>query len=224
MFRTEMMGTIYVTNSIEFVKTVPEGTVKIISLDEDGSLNDPKIIVGTCLLPPVESLIAEADGDEDLYDMNYVSYLNTPPLQQFITAIIGSLYRRNSLLLYAPQMYENNSIKKLRQFMWELYGIGIGVQGDPTSPCTYDPRCIPIWLNYMFQYNIIDPMEFLYEYPSDASIGEQIMNKLIVDIRPVGNTYEDRVLSIISLQRKIKENTKVTQPIFDTRSNDALLR
>lgn len=224
-FRTEMMGTIYVTDNIDFVRTIPDGTVKIISLDEDRNLdpNDPNVIIGTCLLPPVEALIAENDGDEDLYDIHYMAYLNTPAVQQFITAIIGALFRQKSLLLYAPQLNDTNSIKKLMKFMWDLYGIGIGIVGSDVNKCCYDSRCIPIWLNMMYMDNIIDPSEFLYFYPDHVTINNMVMNKLIADIKPVCNSYEDRVYAIKNLQKKIKEKPETIQPIYDTRYTDALL-
>lgn len=213
-----LKGTIYVTDDLNFVRNVPDKSVKIISLDEDGALspNDPNVVVGTCLLPPIEALIAEADGDEDLYDAHYLAHLNSPFVQEFIGALISALYRNTSLLLYAPMMKENISIRKLRQHLFSLYGIMIGVVGQ--QPCQYDPRCIPIWLTMIYSANVIYPEEFLLNYPEDAAFNNVIVDKLLIDLRPIGDSYNDRLKTIKEFQLRLKEKPKTQMAVFDLRT------
>ena len=61
--------------------------VKIISLDEDNSIGlDPSIFVyGTILLPPVEAVIAEVDGNEEKYDMIYSNHLISDPVKEYMS-------------------------------------------------------------------------------------------------------------------------------------------
>lgn len=215
-----LSGTFYATDDLTYVQCIPDGMAKIISLDEENTLNpnDPNVIVGVCLLPPIESLIAEADGDEDLYDIYYINHLNSPYLQEFIGALIAALYRGKNLLIYAPQMKENISIRKLRQHMWSMYGIGIGICGlTGTENCIYDAKCIPIWLNMLYSANVIDPLEFLLNYPNNAQFNNIVMDKLIFNLKPVGNCYKDRIDFILDFQQKLKENPRTKQAIFDLR-------
>lgn len=219
MNKNVLKGTIYVTDNMDFVTSVPDQSVKIISLDEDNRLNpnDPNVVIGTCLLPPIEALIAEADGDEDLYNIHYINHLNSPYVQEFIGVLISALYRGISLLLFAPQMKENISIVKLRQHLWSLYGITIGIVGGES--CSFDPRCIPIWLNMVYSANVISPYEFLIEYPENVIFNNMIMNKLISEIKPVGNSYEDRVEFIKAFHSKLKNKPQTKSAIYDIRFN-----
>ena len=66
-----LTGKIFITDKIEVVNNFPiTPTSRIINLDEDDVLpkDNQYIIGGQCLLPPIESKIAEADGDEILYN------------------------------------------------------------------------------------------------------------------------------------------------------------
>ena len=212
-----LKGTIYITDDLQLVRSVPDRTVKIISLDEENRIspNEPNVIVGTCLLPPMEALIAEADGDEDLYDIYYINHLNDPYIQEFIGVIISALYKGISLLLYAPMMKENIFVSKLKTHLWALYGIGIGIPGG--EQCQYDSRCIPIWLNMMYFANVISFNEFLLYYPENAQLSDAIANKLIADIKPVAESYSSRINELRIYQQKLKKNPRVQTAIFDMR-------
>lgn len=214
-----LKGTIDVTCDINLVQSIPDSSVRIISLDEENRIspNDPNVILGTCLLPPMEALIAEVDGDEDLYDIYYINHLNSPYVQEFIGALIAALYKGISLLLFAPMMNENISIRKLRQHLWSLYGIMIGVAGG--EPCIYDPKCIPIWLTMIYSANVIYPEEFLLYYPEDAIISKTIIDKLMMEIKPVGISYDDRLSVIKRYHHNIKKNPNTQSAIIDLRFN-----
>jgi hypothetical protein len=67
-----LIGRIYLTSNIDFVLQLPQTNafgqmVRVLNMDEDGVLDsqhNPMVINATCLLPPVEAKIAEADGDD----------------------------------------------------------------------------------------------------------------------------------------------------------------
>lgn len=212
-----LKGTIYVTDDINIILNVPDNTVRIISLDEDNQINpnDPNVIVGTCLLPPTECLIAEADGDEDLYNINYMNYMNSPYIQEFVGALISALYKGTSLILFAPQMKQNLSITKLREMFWGFFGIGIGIANSEI--CNYDPRCIPIWLNMIYSANVISAQEFLIQYPEDVPINNLVLYKLFDELKPVGDTQQIRIDSIKRYHHRIKNNHAAQPAVFDLR-------
>lgn len=209
-------GTIYMTDDLRIISIAPDD-VKIISLDEDNRIspNNPNVIVGTCLLPPMEALIAEADGDEGLYDMCYINHLNSPYIQSFIGAIISALYKGISFLVYVPSLRDTFFISKLRIHLWTLYGISIGISN--VEQCQFDIHCIPIWLNLMYFANVIDYTEYLFMYPDNTQFNNMAIDKLILDMKPFADSYESRLKVIKSFQQKLKQRENTQIAIFDMR-------
>lgn len=205
-----LKGTIVATDDMNLINSVPNSTIKILSLDEENRLNPnlPSVVVSTCLLPPMAALMAESDGDEDLYDMYYYTHLNDPFIQQFMAAIISWMYRGGSFIIFAPQMRDTVHILKLRQKLWMLYGIGFGI-GD--YKFELDFRCIPIWLNLMFRYSIISPYEYLTKLPKDAKIDNMTMQKLIANISPYAENFDESADIINRIHQGVKNN-KIIPP------------
>lgn len=206
-------GTIYLTDKEEVVYNAPSLTTKIVSLDEDGILmENDSILVGTCLLPPIESKIAEADGNEQMYDMCYERHLNEPYQQEFMAALISYLYKGGNLLLFLPAM-DNYTKEKLVFFIYKLFGIHIGVLDDPNpynANCYFDERCIPMWLNLMYTVDVLDPYEYLILYPLDAQLNNQfIMEKLLNQIRPYADSINEKVQYILHLHKELHKNPNV---------------
>ena len=89
----DLLGDIYITTdkNIVFETINMRPDVKLISLDEDNELGiDPKCFIsGSILLPPVEAIIAEVDGNEQKYDFIYSSHLNSDPVKEYIACLIA---------------------------------------------------------------------------------------------------------------------------------------
>lgn len=214
-------GTIFITDNIEVVYQTPtDGSVKIISMDEDNKLpeNNSNIIPGTCLLPPIDAKYAEADGNEQMYDAIYSEYLFAPYQQQYITALIGYLYKGGNLLFFLPEQY-TNTLQKFVQHMLARYGIKIGIIGAERPEdyqFFYDLHYIPCWLNMMYKGNIILPEEYLRLYPLDArlDIDPGVLNKLLEDLRPYADTIQGQIDVIIDYHKKIHVNPNLRMPIM----------
>lgn len=209
-----LKGTMYVTDNMEIICNTPITELsKIVSLDEDNVLGDSKdIIGGTCLLPPMEAKIAEADGNEQLYDSYYSNHLLLPFQQEFVSALIAFLYKGGNLMLFLPELGYTNTSEKLIEHLFRIYGIHPGLIGhkNPQVSNWYcDAKCIPIWLNLIFCIGAISPMEYLYMYPEDAIISnEQAMNLLIRQINPYGRTINEKRNYIYRYHKRIHENPK----------------
>lgn len=204
-----LKGDISITDNINLVRDLifsNAPNVKIITLEEEGilPLNHPNVIKGTCLLPPMEALIAEADGDERLFDTIYSDYFNTPFMFEFMSALMASLYNGNNIVLYYYELNGNNIIPKLRQHVFQRYGIYIGVLGTQDI-CRYDLKCLPIWLSHMFLINGLSARDFLINYPPNLNIPQNIMDKIIMEIKPYGNLTEKEKY-IYTLVIKLKEH------------------
>lgn len=215
-----LKGTIYITDNIDVIYNTPiNGLSKIISLDEDGVLDNIKeIIGGTCLLPPMEAKIAEADGNEQLYDLSYSNHLLLPFQQQFISALIAFLYKGGNLILFLPELGYTNTAEKLIEHLFRIYGLHPGIIGHNNpqfANCFYDTKCIPIWLNLIFTAGVLSPTEYLYMYPEDAPItNEQVMILLIKQIDPYGKTINDKKNYILRYHKLIHINPKVVPVIY----------
>ena len=213
-----LKGTIFLTDDPQVIYNSDLNITKIISLDEDGFLMDnPAFVVGTCLLPPPEAKIAEVDNNEQLYDVCYNSHLLEPFQQQFMGAVIASLYSGYTIIIFLPEMGYTYTREKIVQHIWTLYGIHIGFIGaqDPTvANCFYDEKCAPIWMNMIYLADVMDSTAFLYYYPADAVINNTaVKSKLIFEMQPYGNTVQEKEKEIERFRRRLHDNKNVKQVI-----------
>lgn len=202
-----LKGDISLTDNIQAVREILYSNnpqVKIVTLEEDGMLplNHPNVLSGACLLPPIDALIAEADGDENLFDSIYFEHFNQPFQFQFIAALMTALYLGTNLILFIPEL-DTNVPMKLKQHFYLRYGIDLGIVG--LKPCQYDPKCIPMWLQFIYVVNGISARELLYYYPVNAVIPPNMMDKLLVELKPYGKSLQDKENYILYLCSRYKE-------------------
>ena len=212
-----LKGDISITDNINFVKEVLYSNIpntKVISLDENNAipLEHPNVIGGTCLLPPIDALIAEADGDEMLFDQVYSEHFMTPFVDQFVGALIISLMRGTNILLYYPELDTNIAPKLMEQF-WRRYGIGIGIINQKQK--VYDESCTPMWLGYAYTAKAINGRDYLYAFPINCQIPDMILQYLIIELSPVVDNYEGKVQYIYDLVEKFKQKPDLIIPIFE---------
>lgn len=222
-----LKGSIFITSDIDVVYNYPINMQnKIISLDEDGIIqeDDVNIIGGSCLLPPINAKLAESDSDEYQYEMLYKEHLLNTYQQEFIGALIAALYKDKNLLLFLPELGYTYTRDKLCLFMFQLYGLHIGFmkfdqKAGPiiTVPCWYDTSATPIWLNLIYEARVIGPYEYLVNYPIDADLRSniKIMNILINDLKPYGDSLNSKVDTIIDLHKKLHKDPKTILPIHN---------
>ena len=210
-----LKGSISITDNINFINEVLYSMpyTKVISLDENNviSLEHPNVIGGTCLLPPINALIAEADGDESLFDMYYAEHFTTQFVDAFVGALINYLITGGNLIIYYPEL---NSIiaSKLMDMFWKRYGIGMGIVGQKEH--VYDYSCIPIWLGYAYSNKVINARDYLLAIPKNVRIPDHILGQLLLDISPLEDNYVDSVDYIYSLVYKFKEKPDLIIPIY----------
>ena len=220
MVNNILKGQIYITDDVNVVYQFPIGPMnKIINLDEDDILpENNSIIGGTCLLPPINAKIAEADGDERSYDTFYIDHLQAAYQQQFIAALLSFLYKGGNLLLFLPELGYTNTRDKFVQFMYALYGIHIGITNHPNpqmSMCFYDQTAIPIWLNLIYSARVINGIEYLTLIPENADIlnNPQVVDMLMSELRPFGLNLNERLNSLVSIHKALHKNANVITPI-----------
>lgn len=210
-----LKGTMYITDDPNVVYNLPmdNNRTRVISMDEDNTLiENDGILVGTCLLPPIEAKIAEADSNEPLYDNIYSNHLLEPYQQQFISAILSYLYKGGNFILFLP---ETGTITrdKFIYFMYRNFGVHIGIIGHPNPQAANwycDERCIPLWLNMIYSVHVISAYEYLYMYPIDAVIqNNAIISDLVYEINPYADTINEKINYILKLHKLIHKNPNV---------------
>lgn len=212
---TILKGDINITNDINLVREILYSNspdIKIISLDEGCNLplDHPNVLGGVCLLPPMDALIAEADGDEQTFDVIYFNHFTEPFVEQFVIALIIFLYYGGHLIMYHPELNSPTGQKLLKMF-WNRYGIGIGIVGS--TVCTFDGSCVPIWLGYLYMIHSISSYEFLLLYPEDALIPQNIIDELLMDLSPFGDNYQQKIETFVRLRSRLKTNKNIISPI-----------
>lgn len=216
-----LKGTIYITEDENVINSIPySSNTRIVSLDEDGVLPESNmVLVGTCLLPPIEAKIAEVDGNQGLYDTIYSNHLLMPFQQQFIAALLSYLYKGGNLILFLPELGYNNTKEMVIYEIFKLYGVHIGLIGatDPNvANCYYDETCVPIWLNSIYSVSAISPYEFLYMYPVDAMLSNtNIIRKLVKELNPYGENFNEQVAYIHRLHKQIHINPNVRPALIN---------
>lgn len=220
-----LKGNIYITSDINVVYGYPLGiNNKVINLDEDGLLqeDDQNIIGGSCLLPPMLAKIAESDGNEYEYEMLYKEHLLDPYQQGFVAALLAALYKNKNLLLFLPELGYSFTRDSLCKYIYQLYGINIGIMemDKVAGPivktlCFCDKSAAPIWLNLIYEARVMTPYEYLINYPEDADLktNMKIMNLLIEDLKPYGNTIGEKINIIVNFHKALHKNPNARLPI-----------
>lgn len=206
-----------ITDNLDFVTDLMMnpvvGTI-IVNLDEDRPLKGENVVTAPALLPPVEAVMAEVDGDEQGYDIIYNNYFDQSSfIKQFMMGVITYLYNGGNIVFYFQNLdtTETKTISKLLNMIWIKYGIGIGIIGK--APGKFNEAYLPLWLNNLYAAGVIGTNQFLHQYPTNTSIDESNLEQLVMDIKPYAKNYQEQVQYIYHLIDIYKKNPKVKQAI-----------
>ena len=212
-----LTGRIDITDNLPFVVQAVQNqdpSVVVINLDEDSQQLKKchNVLGGTELLPGVNALMAEIDGDEQTYDYLYSMQFQDPFVVQYVSAIIAALHIGKNILMYYPTLdpAETKTVPKLIDQFWNNFGIGIGLLGYNIG--VYDNTKINIWAKMLYTARVIGPMEFLASYPGECSLDGPIMELLLADIRPVADDFDKGIAYILSLWKHIKAKPDLKIP------------
>ena len=219
-----LTGSIFVTSNEDIILNLDcvNTLTRIISLDEDDILPEsPVIIGGTCLLPPPTAKIAEADGNEALYDQIYAEHLLAPFQQEYMAALLSFLMIGGKLVIFFPQVGVDNTFDKLFNFILRLYGIHVGVLDstqERVKACWYDNNHYTQWMDLIYLYTgQINPYQYLIGYPYNSPIDNRIMMRLLADLRPYGTSINEQIEVIKSLRKQLQINPNITLPVESLR-------
>ena len=200
---------------------------KVISLDEDNSYRElapnlnPNVLLATIMLPPAEVLWAETDGDEYKFSELYLAHLSSLEITDFIMTLIAFVNRGGNIVIFLPEFEPNiqtcsRSVQFLYNFFWQAYGIHLGT--SELDQFSFDVSCMPMYAIMLYERGLIDPYNFLIYYPPLATISTDMYMKLIIDINPYGDTFDDKVKTIDQIRSDmIRTGKELINPIIDIR-------
>lgn len=217
-----LLGPTYVTSSedVIFGLDYNKELVRVISLDEDEILPEsPMIIGGTTLLPPIPAKIAEADGNEPLYDQLYHDHLISKFNEEYIAAVLSFLALGGKIVFFVPSVLdENYTRQKFLYHFSNIYGI---IPGDLDSK---DPVALVCkndtynhqqqWADLIYYYtNQFTAYQYMIYTRFDVQLNSAIMNKLLSDLKPYASTIEEKINIINELRKQLQVNPNITIPV-----------
>lgn len=176
---------IWLINENEFSEFIYTGG-KIIYIAEDIQpelKNHPAIITAGGLLPPMEEIEAELDGNVIDARMIYDDYLQREIADPYISILIaaalqqvpiGIMFGKDELNMHFPQM--------LIDFLYEYYGLVVGLKFN-RQPIILE-AALPFDLAKLYMMNIIDYPTFMEKHPVSMPIHQMVIPRLAYDINP----------------------------------------
>lgn len=193
--------------------------VRVISLDEDNGIpmldadKNPQVVLASILLPPIEAMWAMADNDEAKFDYEYAKQLQSKECVDFLATIISAAYSGIKIIFYYPER-DNEIVKYLYNYILVKYGIHMSIEDERIDPFSYNVEAIPIYLNMIYTMGVITPYDYLYQFPVNVSIPDELYFKIIYDLKPCGNTIQEKYEVIDRLRIKLKSNPNTRCPII----------
>lgn len=210
-------GQIHITDDINLITSILQAPfndrLRIIDLEEQCKFkNHPMVLNGEALMPPIVCQQAEVNGDEQGYTQGYIEFLQQPFQYEFLTAMLGYMYRKGgSFLIYVSDIRTILAVK-IREVFTYLFGIEIGIYG--TVNCVFDLGRTYQWLSILYTGNFISDYEFLRDYPLNCEIDPFIMQSLIANLHIYGDNYQDQINTVYQLCNRLKENPYLVNPIY----------
>lgn len=158
---------------------------KVIYIVEDTSpmfKAHPAIITAGTLLPPMQAVQAELDGNLIEAKMIYENYLRSEEASMYISIIaaaavkqipIGIMFGRDELNMQFPSV--------LIDFLFHMYGLVIGV-ANVINPYIVE-EALPYTLANLYCLNIIDYPTYLEKHPQ-LPLHQMAISKLAIEINP----------------------------------------
>lgn len=215
------MALIYNPNIVYDV-LISDQAVFVFSLDEDN--DNPKldpeknrrVVMGTMLLPPVDAMWSLTSGEWDKFQMEYYNHLISPEVTEFIFMLIGLIYRGYKLVFYYPDD-SSEVIKYLMEFISRNFGIHVFEPNKENDLFVYDESKVPMYLCGIYYAGMLSSHEFLYMYPIEINIPNDIYPKLIYDMKPIGNSLVEKIEYLDEIRKKMHEGNgrNVDSPFID---------
>lgn len=172
-------------------------------------VNSYGMIAASILLPDYDTMALEVNGDIADYESRYHAYLDSAPALEMILALIAALMKGISVILFVPPEASGllYPITLMEHF---LYRFGIQIQFNNVA-FAYNDAFTKYTVKYMYLYNIITPIEYLY-YSGQDWYTPEILRKLSAD-SCVSLPEKEAYLYFLEMQRDIYVKNNMISPV-----------
>lgn len=185
---------IWIVSENEFDQFTFTGGKVIYIADEPGVKfnSHPAITTAGMLLPPIDAIQAELDGNLAVAETIYSQYLLNTEANIYINILlaaaiqqvpVGIMFGRDELNMQFPKM--------LIDFLYRNYGMVIGV-ANKLSPYI-EVEYMPIVLAILYMADMIDYKTFMEKHPPLPIMGNMVLSKMVMEENPpvIEKTYEE---------------------------------
>lgn len=185
---------IWIVSENEFDQFTFTGGKVIYIADEPGVKfnSHPAITTAGILLPPIDAIQAELDGNLAVAETIYSQYLLNTEANIYINILlaaaiqqvpVGIMFGRDELNMQFPKM--------LIDFLYRNYGMVIGV-ANKLSPYI-EVEYMPVVLAILYMADMIDYKTFMEKHPPLPIMGNMVLSKMVMEENPpvIEKTYEE---------------------------------
>lgn len=177
---------IWVVNDDEFEQfTYTCGKViYIVEEPEPKYLNHPSIITAGTLLPPIEAIQLELDGNIDAANTLYVQYLDSAEADPYVSIILAAAIKCVPIgIMFGKDEMNQRFPLMLVNYFFNKFGVIIGVL-NKVNPCIAY-QALPYDLAKLYMMDIIDYATFMMSHPDDLPIYTPALFKLASEKYPL---------------------------------------
>lgn len=177
---------IWVVNEDEFEQfTYTCGKViYIVEEPEPKYLNHPSIITAGSLLPPIEAIQLELDGNIDAANALYIQYLNSAEADPYVSIILAAAIKCVPIgIMFGKDEMNQKFPLMLVNYLFNKFGIILGVLNKVNPSIVY--QALPYDLAKLYMMNIIDYAAFMMAHPDDLPIHPSVLSKLAMENYPL---------------------------------------
>lgn len=159
---------------------------KVVYIVEEPALrfkSHPAIITAGALLPPMEAIEAELNGN--IFESNaiYERYLASEEANMYISILIAASIKQIPIgIMFGKDELNMQFPKMLIDFIYKVYGLVIGVNGK-IRPYILE-EALPYDLAMLYNMNIIDYPTFMEKHPP-LPINPIVVSKMAIEINPL---------------------------------------
>lgn len=179
-------SSIWLVDENNFDKFILGGAKVVLIAEDPGILaNHPSVVTGGCLLPSIEALTAELDGDIPKAEFLYQQELTTSVQDKYIAIILAAAVSNVTLgIMFGKDEKNMHFPTTLINFLYQVYGLIVGVdKGANTLYPDLMVDMLPIVLAKLYLMDIISMAKFIMLHP-DRPIHEHAIQKLIYELNP----------------------------------------
>lgn len=176
---------IWVIDNNEFDSFTCTGGKVIYIAEEVESIyaTHPAIITAGALLPPIDAIQAELDGNLMDSIMLYEAYLLREEADPYISILLAAALNQIPIgIMFGKDEKNMQFPKMLVDFVYKYYGLVLGLQGK-VQPYI-EEQSLPSVLAKLYMQNIIDYKTFMERHP-DLPMLPVVISKMIYDVNPV---------------------------------------